>query len=75
MSQLDKQKEKITFWRTMFFFLLASLFGLVAFVFTKFQEMNEIQLILINIAGFILLIGIIGVSVKLKEEIDKIGEM
>jgi uncharacterized membrane protein len=75
MSQLDKQKEKITFWRTMFFFLLASMFGLVAFIFTKYELLNEIQLILINVAGFILLIAIIGVGIKLKKEIEKIEEM
>jgi len=75
MSQLDKQKEKITFWRTMFFFLLASMFGLVAFIFTKYNNLSEIQLILTNVAGFILLIAIIGVGIKLRKEIDKIEEM
>ena len=75
MSKLDRQKEKIAFWRTMFFFLLASIFGLVAFVFTKYDKLSEIQLILVNIAGFMLLIGIIGTTFKLKKEIDKIEEM
>ena len=75
MSKLDKQKEKITFWRTMFFFLLASIFGLVAFVFTNYFKLNDFQLILVNIAGFILLCAIIGVSKKLSKEVDKIEEM
>jgi len=75
MSKLDRQKEKIAFWRTMFFFLLASIFGLVAFVFTKYDKLSEIQLILVNIAGFMLLIGIIGTTFKLKKEIDEIEEM
>jgi len=75
MSQIDKQKEKIAFWRTMFFFLLASIFGLVAFMFTNYDKLNEIQLILANIAGFMLLISIVGTIFKLKKEIDKIEEM
>jgi len=75
MSRLDKQKEKITFLRTMFFFLLASLFGIVAYTFTQYTKLNEIKLILINIAGFILLISIIGIGIKIKKEIDKIEEM
>ena len=48
MSKLDKQKEKINFLRTMFFFLLASMFGLVAFIFTKYFKLSETQLFLIN---------------------------
>ena len=75
MAEIDKQKEKITFWRTLFFFLLASIFGLVAFIFTHYMKLNNIQLILSNITGILLLIGIILVAIKLKKEIDKIGEM
>ena len=75
MSKLDKQKEKITFWRTMFFFLLASMFGLVAFIFTKYTQLDEMQLFLINLAGLSLFIAIIGAGIKLKKEIDEIEEM
>ena len=75
MSKLDKQKEKITFWRTMFFFLLASIFGLVAFIFTKYTQLDEMQLFLVNLAGLSLLIAIIGAGIKLKKEIDEIEEM
>ena len=74
MAEIDKQKEKITFWRSLFFFLLASIFGLVAFIFTKYSYLNDLQLILSNIAG-LLLIGIISVALKLKKEIEKIGDM
>ena len=74
MSKLDKQKEKITFWRTMFFFLLASIFGLVAFIFTKYTQLDEMQLFLVNLAGLSLFIAIIGAGIKLKKEIDEIEE-
>ena len=75
MSKLDKQKEKITFWRTMFFFLLASIFGLVAFIFTRYTQLDEMQLFLVNLAGLSLFIAIIGAGIKLKKEIDEIEEM
>jgi len=75
MSQIDKQKETITFWRTMFFFLLASMFGLVAFIFTKYTQLDEMQLFLVNLAGLSLFIAIIGAGIKLKKEIDEIEEM
>ena len=75
MSKLDKQKEKITFWRTMFFFLLASIFGLVAFIFTKYTQLDEMQLFLVNLAGLSLFVAIIGAGIKLKKEIDEIEEM
>ena len=75
MAEIDKQKEIIGFLKTLFFFLLSAIFGLIGFVFMKYQILNEIQLILINIVTFLLLIAIIGVGIKLKREIDKIGEM
>ena len=75
MSKLDKQKEKITFWRTMFFFLLASIFGLVAFIFTRYTQLDEMQLFLVNLAGLSLFTAIIGAGIKLKKEIDEIEEM
>ena len=75
MSQIDKQKETITFWRTMFFFLLASMFGLVAFVFTHYSKLNETQLKLVNISGFLLLCAIIGAGKKLQKETNEIEEM
>ncbi len=75
MAEIDKQKEKIAFFRTMFFFLLASLFGLIAFIFNKYSKLNEFELIMVNIGGFILLISILFTGKKLKKEIEKIGEI
>ena len=75
MAEIDKQKEKITFWRSLFFFLLASIFGLVAFIFTKYTQLDEMQLFLVNLAGLSLFVAIIGAGIKLKKEIDEIEEM
>jgi len=51
------------------------MFGLVAFIFTKYFQLSETQLFLINLAGFILLVAIIWIGAKLKKEIDNIEEM
>ena len=75
MAEIDKQKEKIAFVKNLFFFLLASLFGLIAYTFNSYKNLSEIELILTNVAGFILLVSIILTGIKRKKEIDKIGDM
>jgi len=75
MGQIDKQKEKIAFWRALFFFFLASLFGLVATTFSKYRQFDTLQFTLVDIAGITLLCGILLTGIKLKKEIDKIEEM
>ncbi len=75
MAEIDKQKEKIVFFRNLFFFLLASLFGLIAFIFNKYKNLTDWELLIVNIGGFILLVSIILTGIKLKKEINKIGEI
>ena len=75
MSRLDKQKEKIAFLRTLFFFLLASIFGLVAFAFSKYKQLDTVQFLLVDIAGVTLMCAILITGYRLKKEIDEIEEM
>ena len=75
MSKLDRQKEKIAFLRTLFFFLLASIFGLAATVFSKYKQLDQLQFVMVDIAGGALLCAILLTGYKLKKEIDKIEEM
>ncbi len=75
MAEIDKQKEKIAFFRNLFFFLLALLFGLIAFIFNKYKNLTDWELLIVNIGGFILLVSIILTGIKLKKEINKIGEI
>jgi hypothetical protein len=51
------------------------MFGLVAFVFTHYSKLNETQLLLVNISGFLLLCAIIGAGKKLQKETNEIKEM
>jgi len=75
MGKIDKQKEIISFWRSLFFFFLGSMFALIAFIFTKYDKLSDMQLIIADIAGGFLLVGTIGAIVKLHGEIEKIGDI
>jgi len=75
MGKLDKQKEKIAFLRALFFFLLASIFGLAATVFSKYKQFDALQFVMVDITGVVLLFAILITGIKLKKEIDKIEEM
>ena len=75
MAKIDEQKEIISTWRIALFFILGAIFTLIGYVFNNYNKLNEIQLILSNIAGLSLLIIFILVAIKLKEEIKKIGEI
>jgi len=75
MAEIDKQKEKIAFLRSIFVLLLGSLFALIGFIVTKYPVLNQIQLILADIGGFILLIVIIFLLIKILKEIDKLKDL
>ncbi len=75
MAEIDKQKEKIAFLRSVFILLLGSLFALIGFIVTKYPLLNEIQLILSDIAGIILLGIIIFLLIKILKEIDKLKDL
>ena len=75
MAEIDKQKEKIAFLRSIFILLLGSLFALIGFIVTKYPLLNQIQLILADIGGFILLTVIIFLLIKILKEIDKLKDL
>ena len=75
MAEIDKQKEWINFYKTLFFVLLGALFGVIGYVFTYIENLSEIKLILLFISGVILIVVNILVLKKLKKEIDKLEEM
>jgi len=75
MAEIDKQKEKIAFLRSIFILLLGSLFALIGFIVTKYPVLNQIQLILADIGGFILLTVIIFLLIKILKEIDKLKDL
>jgi len=54
MANLDKQKEIVSTFRTFAIFILATLFSLIAYLFTSVNSLKEIQLLFLF--GAILLI-------------------
>ena len=75
MAELDRQKEKVTFWRNLFFFILASVFGLVAFLFNSYEKLVFVKIVLIDITLLGLVILLILVIIKMNKEIDKLKDL
>ena len=75
MAELDKQKEKVSFWRMLFFFLLTSIFGLVAYLFNSYESLSELKIVLANVTLFGLVVALIIVLIKMNKEIDKLKDL
>jgi len=75
LAKIDEQKEIVATWRVALFFVLGTIFALIGYVFNSYNKLNEIQLILSNLAGLFLLISFIFIVFKLKIEIKKLGDM
>jgi len=75
MARLDKQKEIISYLKTGFFFFLGTLFGIVAYLFNKFEVLSNTKLIILNIAIFLDIVILIFIAKKSKQKIDEIEEI
>jgi len=75
MAKIDEQKEIVSTWRIALFFTLGTIFTLIGYIFNNYSKLDELQLILANIAGVFLLISFILIVLKLKKEISKLGEI
>ena len=74
MANIDKQKEIVSTFRTFALFVLATLFSLVAYIFTAIDKLKEIQLlflfgaVLLSAIVFVILIYFLIKSInKLKD--------
>ena len=75
MAEIDKQKEKIALMRSILLILLGALLTLIAFIFTNFDKLSEIKLIISNIAALVLSIIIISLLFMILKEINKLKDM
>jgi hypothetical protein len=75
VAEIDKQKEIISYLKTGFFFFLGTLFGLMAYLFNKFDTLNSVKLLLINIGIIIDISILIFLAKKSKKEIDKLKDL
>jgi uncharacterized membrane protein HdeD (DUF308 family) len=75
LAQVDEQKEKVAFWRMLFFFWLTVIVGLIAFIFNNFEKLNNVKLFLSNISLVLVIIFLIITSIKMKKEIEKLRDL
>ena len=75
MAEIDKQKEWVNFWKTAFFSVMGLMTGVFAYIFQMYEKLSNLKLIMLNILIFVLFIAAILILIKLKKEIEKLGEM
>ena len=75
MAEIDKQKEKVAFWRNLFFFILASVFGLVGYLFTHYKTLEAIEIAVVDIAIFGLVISLVFIAKKMIKETEKLKDL
>ena len=77
MAKIDEQKEKIGFLKMFFFFILGSLFTLIAYIFNNFDTLykHNIKFIFVNISIVLLSFLLIYLSFKLKKEMKILREL
>jgi len=75
MAEIDKQKEKINLLKSIFLLLLGALLTLIGFIFTNFDKLTEIKLLIANITAFILSIIILTLLIFTLKEIDKLKDL
>ncbi|NPA12329.1 MAG: hypothetical protein GXO62_08800 [Epsilonproteobacteria bacterium] len=75
MAEIDKQKEIIGYLKTGFFFFLGTLFGLIAYLFDKYDKLPNTKLIFINIAIVIDISILIFLAKKSKKEIERLKDL
>jgi hypothetical protein len=75
LAEIDKQKEVIGYLKTAFFFFLGTLFGLIAYIFNNFESLNNVKLIILNIAIVLNLVIIVFIAIKSKKELDKLKDL
>jgi len=75
MADIDKQKEKVTLIRSILLLLLGALLTLIAFIFTNFDKLSDIKLIIANIAAAVLALIIITLLYLVIKEINKLKDL
>jgi len=75
LADIDIQKEKVSFWRMLFFFWLTIIMGLIAFIFNNFDTLSDLKLLLSNISLLLVIVFLVITSIKMKKETDKLKDL
>ena len=68
MAQIDKQKEIVGMYKASFFFVLGTLFALLAYIFQNYDKLSDNKLILLNGVVLFGVFSLIFVVKRLKEK-------
>jgi len=75
VADIDKQKEWVSFWKTAFFSVMGLIVGVFTYIFQMYKKLNNVELIILTLLIICLVIASVLILLKLKKEIDKLGEM
>jgi tellurite resistance protein TehA-like permease len=75
VADIDKQKEWVSFWKTAFFSVMGLIVAILGYSFKYYKTLNEIELIFTTISVLILVIASILLFIKLRQEINKLGDL
>ena len=75
MARIDEQKEIVTFWRSLLFLFIGIFVTILGFTFNNFEKFSQMKMILIEISGISVIIGIIFSAIKLKQSIRKLRKL
>ena len=73
MAKIDKQK--VVNYRMIWLLSITSLLGLISFIFNKYDKLNFLKQIFIIFTGAFLVIIVLYLTLKLKNETDKLEEL
>ena len=75
MAELDRQKEKVSFWRILFFIWLTAIFGVIAYLYEKLPNLTEGKIAFAIIGLIALIVFLIITAIKMTKEIDKLKDL
>jgi uncharacterized membrane protein HdeD (DUF308 family) len=75
MADIDYQKDKVAFWRMLFFFFLTAIFGIIAYLYENLFTIDKTRMILAIIGLIVLIAILIGISIKMSKEMKKLKDL
>ncbi len=75
MSQLEKEKEKVSNYRLAWGIVLTALFGMIAFIFNAFDKLPFFKQLLVTFGFIAIIVIVLYLTWKLKIETDKLEDL
>ena len=75
MAKIDRIKEEIGWLKAIFGMLFATDVSMIAYLFTKIDDLSKLQIVIVLVALFLVTIAIIIVNKKAIRKIEEIEEL